>query len=104
MVTLRDEKWVEQAWIITPLPDGGMEMKGSSHEARRTDSTTQSCNTAETKAATHSHHQKAENTDRTAKEERWNAILQTFSIWLAGAMVLAGMGYILAKHQNKKTT
>lgn len=106
MVTLRDDRWIEQTWIITPLPDGGVEMKGKSHEARRTDSTMQTLQAAETTATTTARRkeQKAENGNRTTVEDRSNSILQILWMWLSGILALMGIGYILVKHQNKKTT
>ena len=104
VVTVAGERWTEQAWTITPLPDGSLQVKGKSHERRRADSTVQA--RAEQRvsmeaAVKRRQEQEDESAVRTVEKQRSNEVLNILLIWLTGIVLLTAIGYILVKRQNK---
>ena len=106
MVTVTGELWTEQAWLITPLPDGSLQVKGKTHEKRRSDSVVQAkAKQTQTAAATvkrrRTQQQESKNKVRTASKQSSNDVWDILWIWLAGIIAIVGIGYYLVKHQNK---
>lgn len=105
VVTVVEDRWTEQAWIITPLPDGSVELKGKTHEQRKADSTvTVKAETRQRQTATVNKRRREEdkNDVRTTSKHPPNEVASILLIWLTGIVALVGIGYYLVKRQNKE--
>lgn len=106
VATVTEDRWTEQTWLITPLSDGSVELKGKTYEQRKADSTvTVKAGTIQQQNSTvnRRRQEKGKSDVRTTSKHPSNDVAIILSILLLTVMIAPlGIGYYLVKRQSKK--
>ncbi len=106
------EEWTEMVWVATPLPDGGVTVTGktysyhtSTQEAKSEEGIVKNSSEAKSEERSVKNTSVSEssktNDVKTTSKQSSDTVWTILSIWLLGVIAIVGLGYWLAKRNNK---